>query len=168
MVCLCFGFKVTWEPVLPCCIQAAQRLPREGCRSVGMPGWFLILSLCPKHDCHCPLSQPQGSEKNPATLEFHLVKTCLEASFLCSSWLSLVLGLPCTTSAVPALGMPQVSLTARILMSVGFSCSCMTWGPVGLSTHKQEQLPLLPAPCGVQPCLSVCRLKMSNRLKSVP
>lgn len=156
---------MTWEPVLPA-------TSREGCRSVGMWGWFLTLSLCPKHDRHCPLSKPQGSHvpgslqrKKPRNFGVSPGKNLPGSKFLAlavaqpGAWPSL---------PFPALGMPQVSLTARVLISVGFSCSCTTWGPVGSSTHKEEQLSLPPAPRGVQLGLSVCRLKVSNRLKLVP
>lgn len=70
------------------------------CRDVGMvPDSFPL----PKTRPSLPAIQTAGltcarlltEKKKPETLEFRLVKTSLEAGFLRSRWLSLVLGLPC-------------------------------------------------------------------------
>lgn len=70
------------------------------CRDVGMaPDSFPL----PKTRPSLPTIQTAGltcarlltEKKKPETLEFRLVKTSLEAGFLRSRWLSLVLGLPC-------------------------------------------------------------------------
>lgn len=51
----------------------------------------------------------------------------------------------------PALGMPQVSLTACVLISVGFSCSCMTWVPWGRAptNGSSSPCPQLPVGCSL-------------------
>lgn len=102
----------------------------------GLPLLKTQLSLPAVHAAGLGHARLLTLEKKPQTLEFHLIKTCLEASSMCSRWLSPVLGLPCPTSPFPALGMPQVSRAAHVLTPVWCSRSRTTCGPVGLSSPR--------------------------------